>query len=72
MVRSTAAEASMNSNMGRGERMVRIALGVMLLSCVFILPGGAHWFGLVGLFPLITGLLGWCPFYVLLDWVTLD
>jgi len=59
----------MNSNMGRAERMVRIAL---VLSCVFILPGGARWFGLVGLFPLITGLLGWCPFYVLLDWVTLD
>ena len=62
----------MNNNMGQAERMVRIALGVMLLSCGFILPGGARWFGPVGLFPLITGLLGWCPFYVLLDWVTLN
>ena len=62
----------MNSNMGRAEQMVRVALGVILLICVFILPDGARWFGLSGLFPLITGLLGWCPFYVLLDWVTLD
>jgi hypothetical protein len=62
----------MNSNMGPAERVTRIALGVILLSGVFILPGGARWAGLVGSFPLITGLLGWCPFYVLLDWLTLD
>jgi hypothetical protein len=62
----------MNRNMGPAERVMRIALGVMLLSCVFLLPGGLRWAGLVGLFPLLTGLFAWCPFYALLDWFTLD
>jgi Protein of unknown function (DUF2892) len=62
----------MMTKMGPTERVVRIALGVVLLSCLFMLPGDLRWVGLVGLFPLITGLFDWCPFYVLLDWLTLD
>ena len=58
--------------MGLAERWIRITLGVALLSCVFAFPGHLGWAGLVGLFPLATGLFAWCPFYVLLDWITLD
>ena len=43
------------------DRAVRIALGVALLSLVVV---GPHtWWGLVGLVPLATGLIGSCPLY---------
>jgi len=43
------------------DRAARVFLGVALLSMVFI---GPHtlW-GLVGLVPLVTGLVGSCPLY---------
>ena len=46
------------------DRGVRVFIGLILLSLVFV---GPHtlW-GLVGLVPLLTGLLGSCPIYTLL------
>lgn len=46
------------------DRVVRVGIGVVLLSLVFI---GPHtlW-GLVGLVPLLTGIFGFCPLYRLL------
>jgi hypothetical protein len=45
------------------ERALRVAAGLVLLSLVFV---GPHtlW-GLVGLVPLLTGLVGSCPIYTL-------
>lgn len=46
------------------DRAVRIALGLTALSLVFLGPE-TKW-GLLGLVPLATGLLGSCPLYTLL------
>lgn len=46
-----------------GDRLARIAVGIGLLSLVFV--GPATLWGLVGLVPLVTGLLGSCPAYTL-------
>lgn len=46
------------------DRVVRIALGLGLLSIVFVGPQ-SNW-GLIGLVPLATGLLGTCPLYSVL------
>ena len=46
------------------ERTIRIILGIGLTSLAFIGPKN-NWF-LLGLIPLATGLLGWCPPYQLL------
>jgi hypothetical protein len=54
----------METNVGGADRIVRIVVGLALLSLVFILDGGNRWWGLVGLVFLATGLLGWCPAYV--------
>lgn len=54
----------MKSNVGTVDRVIRMAAGVVLLSLVFILEGNARWWGLVGLLPLATGLIGWCALYV--------
>ena len=56
-------------NMGSIERAIRIVVGVALLSLVFIVHGPWRWGGLIGLLPLITGVLGWCPLYA---YLTLD
>ena len=53
----------MKSNVGRVDRVVRIVTGLVLLGLVFILEGNARWWGLVGLLPLATGLVGWCVMY---------
>jgi hypothetical protein len=53
----------MKTNVGTVDRAVRILAGLVLLSLVFILEGDARWWGLVGLLPFATGLVGWCPMY---------
>jgi hypothetical protein len=53
-------------NVGKPDRIIRIVLGLGLLSLLFFLDGNAKYWGLVGLIPLLTGLLGFCPIYYLL------
>ena len=48
-------------NEGTIDRVLRIILGAVLLSLVFIGPM-TPW-GWVGIIPLATGLLGSCPLY---------
>jgi hypothetical protein len=45
------------------DRGLRVALGLGLLAMVFV--GPATLWGLVGIVPLATGLLGSCPIYTL-------
>ncbi|MCC7274664.1 MAG: DUF2892 domain-containing protein [Alphaproteobacteria bacterium] len=54
----------MTRNMGTIDRALRIVAGVVLLGLGAFGPLG--WWGLVGLVPLATGLLGNCPAYSLL------
>ncbi len=51
----------MTRNEGNIDRGVRIVLGLGLLSLVFV--GPQAWLGLIGLVPLLTGLVGFCPLY---------
>ncbi|MEZ4234228.1 MAG: DUF2892 domain-containing protein [Polyangiaceae bacterium] len=46
------------------DRAVRVVLGLVLLSLVFVGPQ-ATW-GWIGVVPLLTGLAGHCPLYRLL------
>ena len=54
----------MKQNVGTADRVIRIVAGLVILSLVFILEGNARWWGLVGLLPLATGLIGWCALYI--------
>lgn len=56
----------MKKNVGNTDRWIRIVLGIALLSLVVFLDGGIRWIGLIGLIPLITGILNYCPIYALL------
>jgi hypothetical protein len=51
----------MKTNEGKVDRILRILVGLGLLSLVFV--GPQTMWGLVGLVPLLTGLIGFCPLY---------
>ncbi|MBE1283631.1 MAG: DUF2892 domain-containing protein [Rhodobacteraceae bacterium] len=51
----------MPRNEGTLDRALRVILGLILLSLVFFGPQSL--WGLVGLVPLATGLIGYCPLY---------
>ena len=52
----------MKKNVGTIDRSIRIIAGIALLG---LAATGKMW-GLVGIVPLLTGLLGWCPPYQML------
>jgi hypothetical protein len=51
-------------NEGKVDRAVRVLLGLALLGMVFV--GPQTWLGWLGVVPLVTGLVGFCPLYRLL------
>jgi hypothetical protein len=54
----------MKTNIHPYERVARVVVGLGLASLAFVGPEN-KWF-LLGLIPVATGLLGWCPPYALL------
>lgn len=56
----------MRSNVGNIDRVLRIAAGLVVLALYFVLDGANRWWALVGLVPLVTGWIGWCPAYGIL------
>jgi len=58
----------MKKNIGGIERIIRIVAGVGMLSLVFIGPE-TKW-GYLGIVPLATGLISWCPLYALFGFST--
>ncbi|MBF0461559.1 MAG: DUF2892 domain-containing protein [Magnetococcales bacterium] len=58
----------MQANIGGFDRILRIVIGIALLSQVFV---GVHspW-GWVGVVPLLTGLVKFCPLYPLFGFNT--
>lgn len=54
----------MTINEATWDRGIRIVIGLVLLSLTVI--GPKTLWGLVGLIPLITGLVGFCPLYRLI------
>ena len=54
----------MTRNIGGLDRALRVIVGLVLLSLVFVGPKSL--WGLVGVIPLVTAAIGWCPPYALL------
>lgn len=51
-------------NEGQIDRILRVIIGLVLISLVFV--GPKTMWGLLGIIPLATGLIGSCPLYTLL------
>jgi hypothetical protein len=54
----------MKPNEGTIDRVLRIAIGILLLSLTYTHAIGT--WGWIGMVPLLTGLIGWCPLYTVL------
>jgi len=59
---------TMKQNIHNIERAVRVIVGLAIISLVFIGPQSA--WGWLGLIPLATGVIGWCPPYALFGFST--
>jgi hypothetical protein len=55
----------MKINEGSLDRIIRVILGLIILALWFVLQGNAQYLALIGLIPLITGIIGWCPLYTI-------
>lgn len=53
----------MQKNVGGIDKITRILVGIALI--IWALAGGPVW-AWIGVMPLATGLLGWCPAYNLI------
>lgn len=58
----------MKSNVGGVDRILRIVIGLVLVGLA--VTGTVGWWGWLGLVPLATGLIGWCPPYAIFGWNT--
>lgn len=53
----------MTKNVGGIDRILRIVVGIVLIALVFVGPQ-SPW-GWIGVIPLATALIGWCPAYTI-------
>lgn len=51
----------MTKNMGGIDRGIRVVVGVALLAWGYM---AQNWLGAIGLVPLFTAAIGWCPAYL--------
>ena len=59
----------MRPNMGNLDRVIRIAVGLLLLAFALRLgfaDTGLNWVGWIGVVPILTALVRFCPAYALL------
>lgn len=58
----------MKANIGKFDKNIRLILGfvIIILGLIF-----EKWWGLLGLIPLITGLVNWCPLYAPFNFSTI-
>lgn len=58
----------MTKNVGGIDKIIRIVLGLVLIGLA--VTGTVGMWGYLGIVPLATGLMGWCPPYALLGFNT--
>jgi hypothetical protein len=54
----------MKPNEGTIDRALRVAVGILLLALAY--TGTIGMWGWIGVVPLLTGAIGWCPLYTVL------
>ncbi|OOG53391.1 DUF2892 domain-containing protein [Polaromonas sp. C04] len=58
----------MQINIGGIDRTLRILVGLVLIGLAA--TGTVGWWGWLGVIPLVTGAIGWCPPYALFGFST--
>jgi Protein of unknown function (DUF2892) len=54
----------MQKNVGQIDKMIRIVIGIAVIVLGII---NQSWWGAVGLVPLLTAFIGFCPLYTVLN-----
>jgi hypothetical protein len=54
-------------NLGTWDRVLRILVGLAVFCLLFTDIGDLRWLGTLGLIPIATALIGWCPIYQMFD-----
>ena len=52
-------------NIGKVDAIIRYALGIILLALIVLVEGPWRWAGLIGIIPIATAAINWCPIWKL-------
>lgn len=50
----------MNKNLGKIDRSLRVVIGIVIIALGLFY---SSWLGAIGIVPILTALIGWCPLY---------
>jgi hypothetical protein len=56
-----AKEYVMTKNVGTADRIIRVILGLAIITFGVM---NESWWGALGIIPLFTATIGWCPVYL--------
>lgn len=56
----------MTKNVGKTDKIIRITLGIVLISLFWIAPAPLKWLSILGVILVATGALNFCGLYTLL------
>ena len=56
----------MKANVGSIDKLLRIVVGLALIAWALWGEGAWHRLGFIGIVPILTALVGFCPLYTLL------
>ena len=56
----------MKQNVGSIDKVIRVVLGLALLSLIYFLEGPVRWIGLAGAVLIATAAMSWCPIFAML------
>jgi Inner membrane protein YgaP-like, transmembrane domain len=51
----------MKCNVGKKDRIIRVIVGASIIAIGVYLKS---WWGVIGVIPIITAAIGWCPAYL--------
>jgi predicted RND superfamily exporter protein len=51
----------MKKNIGTTDKVIRIIVGIIIIILGLVFKS---WWGIIGVLPIITAAIGWCPLYV--------
>jgi len=54
-------EFKMSKNVGKIDRLIRIIIGIIIIAFGIYFKS---WWGIIGLIPIVTGIIRFCPLYV--------
>lgn len=57
----------MKKNVGRTDKIIRYILGVVIIGAGIMFNS---WWGIIGVIPIFTAAMGWCPLYKILSMST--